>query len=310
VVLYVPATTSVPTTNVPSPKLLAGPDCVGGGVGGAADPFDASQVARGCRRTCRHLHWASLALERGERALDSRSLIVALARALDISPSELTALPIPAPGDGGADAAIDAIRRALQAVTMSVRAAKCNPSTNSRPVCSRCSMRNNAVSTPRLAWCCRDSSRTSTGTVALSDRLTRTGPPACLEAPQQAFRCPVCHGFPTCLRAGLPVLVGGLDALRLNATAPSGASSVIVDSQSHQNPGGVNLYSMPKRSRADKAHQDKSQIERLLSVRQAASRQRVDRLTQALLLARRDILEKAKGISGKRLTGGSWGASG
>jgi hypothetical protein len=33
VVLYVPATTSVPTTNVPSPKLLAGPDCVGGGVG-------------------------------------------------------------------------------------------------------------------------------------------------------------------------------------------------------------------------------------------------------------------------------------
>jgi hypothetical protein len=56
--------------------------------------------------------------------------------------------------------------------------------------------------------------------VALSDRLTRTGPPACLEAPQQAFRCPVCHGFPTCLRARLPVLVGGLDALRLNATAP------------------------------------------------------------------------------------------
>jgi hypothetical protein len=62
---------------------------------------------------------------------------------------------------------------------------------------------------------------TQDGTVALSDRLTRTGPPACLEAPQQAFRCPVCHGFPTCLRAGLPVLVGGLDALRLNATAPS-----------------------------------------------------------------------------------------
>jgi hypothetical protein len=58
------------------------------------------------------------------------------------------------------------------------------------------------------------------GTVALSDRLTRPGPPACLEAPQQVFRCPVCHGFPTCLRAGLPVLVGGEDALRLNATAP------------------------------------------------------------------------------------------
>jgi hypothetical protein len=58
------------------------------------------------------------------------------------------------------------------------------------------------------------------GTVALSDRLTRPGPLACLEAPQQVFGCPVCHGFPTCLRAGLPVLVGGEDAHRLNATAP------------------------------------------------------------------------------------------
>jgi hypothetical protein len=60
----------------------------------------------------------------------------------------------------------------------------------------------------------------SAGTVALSDRLTRPGPPACLETPQQVFGCPVCQGFPTCLRAGLPVLVGGEDAHRLNATAP------------------------------------------------------------------------------------------
>jgi tetratricopeptide (TPR) repeat protein len=52
---------------------------------------------------------------------------VALARALDISPSELTALPIPAPGDGGADAAIDAIRRALQAVTMGVPGGQVQP---------------------------------------------------------------------------------------------------------------------------------------------------------------------------------------
>jgi hypothetical protein len=37
---------------------------------------------------------------------------------------------------------------------------------------------------------------TEAGTVALSDRLTRPGLPACLEAPQQVFRCPVCHGFP------------------------------------------------------------------------------------------------------------------
>jgi hypothetical protein len=35
-----------------------------------------------------------------------------------------------------------------------------------------------------------------------------------------SFRCPVYHGFPTCLRAWLPVLVGGEDALRLNATVP------------------------------------------------------------------------------------------
>ncbi len=56
-------------------------------------------------------------LENGERALDRRSLIVALANALQIAPSELTGLPIPAPGDGDADAAISAVRRALMAVT-------------------------------------------------------------------------------------------------------------------------------------------------------------------------------------------------
>ncbi|MGH3611286.1 MAG: helix-turn-helix domain-containing protein [Pseudonocardia sp.] len=54
-------------------------------------------------------------LENGERALDRRSLIVALANALQIAPSELTSLPIPAPGDGGADAAVQAVRRALVA---------------------------------------------------------------------------------------------------------------------------------------------------------------------------------------------------
>jgi len=59
-------------------------------------------------------------LESGERALDRRSLTVALANALQIAPSELTGLPVPAPGDGSADAAIDAVRRAVQAVTMAV----------------------------------------------------------------------------------------------------------------------------------------------------------------------------------------------
>jgi transcriptional regulator with XRE-family HTH domain len=55
-------------------------------------------------------------IERGKRALDSRSLIVALANALEIAPSEVTALPIPAPNDGGADAAVEAVRHALMAV--------------------------------------------------------------------------------------------------------------------------------------------------------------------------------------------------
>lgn len=59
-------------------------------------------------------------LESGERALDRRSLTVALANALQIAPSELTGLPIPAPGDGSADAAIDAVRSAVQAVAMAV----------------------------------------------------------------------------------------------------------------------------------------------------------------------------------------------
>lgn len=56
-------------------------------------------------------------LESGERALDRRSLIVALANALEISPQELTALPVPAPGNGGTDADIRAVRYALMAVS-------------------------------------------------------------------------------------------------------------------------------------------------------------------------------------------------
>jgi transcriptional regulator with XRE-family HTH domain len=56
-------------------------------------------------------------LESGERALDRRSLIVALANALEIAPQELTALPVPAPGNGGTDAAVCAVRYALMAVS-------------------------------------------------------------------------------------------------------------------------------------------------------------------------------------------------
>ena len=56
-------------------------------------------------------------IERGEHALDSRSEIVALANALQIAPSELTALPVPAPGNGGTDASIAGVRLALMAVS-------------------------------------------------------------------------------------------------------------------------------------------------------------------------------------------------
>lgn len=56
-------------------------------------------------------------LERGERALDRQSLVAALASALDIAPSELTALPTPAPDNGDVDSAIDAVRQTLLAVS-------------------------------------------------------------------------------------------------------------------------------------------------------------------------------------------------
>lgn len=54
-------------------------------------------------------------IENGERALDRRSLIVALADALQVAPSELTKLPVPAPANGRTDSAIDAVRLALLA---------------------------------------------------------------------------------------------------------------------------------------------------------------------------------------------------
>lgn len=55
-------------------------------------------------------------LESGTRALDRHCLIVALADALGTSPPELTRLPVPAPGNGGTDSAIEAVRQALLAV--------------------------------------------------------------------------------------------------------------------------------------------------------------------------------------------------
>ncbi|MDQ3765334.1 MAG: helix-turn-helix domain-containing protein [Actinomycetota bacterium] len=55
-------------------------------------------------------------LESGKRALDRHCLIVALADALGTSPPELTTLPVLAPGNGGTDSAIEAVRQALLAV--------------------------------------------------------------------------------------------------------------------------------------------------------------------------------------------------
>lgn len=54
-------------------------------------------------------------LETGTRALDRHRLIVALADALAISPQYLTTPPVPAPGNGALDSAIEAVRQALLA---------------------------------------------------------------------------------------------------------------------------------------------------------------------------------------------------
>jgi transcriptional regulator with XRE-family HTH domain len=58
-------------------------------------------------------------IEHGERAIDSRKLLHALANALHVAPSDLTRLPVPAPvpANGDTDSAIEAIRRALMAAT-------------------------------------------------------------------------------------------------------------------------------------------------------------------------------------------------
>lgn len=57
-------------------------------------------------------------LESGERALDRRSLIVALAAALQVAPTELTEIALPATSEPGTDTAADAVRLALLAVGM------------------------------------------------------------------------------------------------------------------------------------------------------------------------------------------------
>jgi len=57
-------------------------------------------------------------LETGQRALDRRSLISALAQALDVAPSEITGAGLNIPGERDDDRAVDQVRRALLAVAM------------------------------------------------------------------------------------------------------------------------------------------------------------------------------------------------
>lgn len=55
-------------------------------------------------------------IENGKHALDSLSQLVGLANALEIPPSELTRLPVPAPANGHTDSTIESVRLALDAI--------------------------------------------------------------------------------------------------------------------------------------------------------------------------------------------------
>lgn len=59
-------------------------------------------------------------LESGDRALDRRSLIVALANALEVAPSEITGISITTPGELEEDRSLNSVRLALLSVSMSV----------------------------------------------------------------------------------------------------------------------------------------------------------------------------------------------
>ncbi|WP_410639347.1 helix-turn-helix domain-containing protein [Amycolatopsis sp. lyj-346] len=57
-------------------------------------------------------------LESGDRALDRRSLIVSLAHALEVAPSEITGSALTTPGELEEDRSLDGVRLALLAVSM------------------------------------------------------------------------------------------------------------------------------------------------------------------------------------------------
>lgn len=66
-------------------------------------------------------------LESGKRALDRQSLIVGLANALQVAPSELMRLPVPAPANGETDSAIEAVRLALMAASHDLPGGQVSP---------------------------------------------------------------------------------------------------------------------------------------------------------------------------------------
>lgn len=66
-------------------------------------------------------------LESGERALDRRSLIVALARALEVAPTDLTQVALPGTTDPGLGAAVDEVRIALLGISMGVPSGEAVP---------------------------------------------------------------------------------------------------------------------------------------------------------------------------------------
>src|SRR3954469_17917424 len=57
-------------------------------------------------------------LESGDRALDRRSLLVALANALEVAPSEITRAPMVQAGELEEDRSLGAVRLALLSVSM------------------------------------------------------------------------------------------------------------------------------------------------------------------------------------------------
>ncbi|GGU61655.1 helix-turn-helix domain-containing protein [Lentzea flava] len=68
-------------------------------------------------------------IESGERALDRRSLIIALAEALEVAPSELTGAGLSSPGLLDEDATLPAVRRALLAVSLGAPQGQVQPAT-------------------------------------------------------------------------------------------------------------------------------------------------------------------------------------